>query len=201
VAPVAMRARIAHAYRYGRSCGAVVEPLGAIEREPGARVMTSQANGSVSTRRSPEAAPGAAERGESALVAVAIAQGTLLGVWLTAFPAAALRLGGFPPAGAFFVRWAGVLHLVLAFGYALDWLRLRRTALLVVAKGATAVFLGVVWALEGLPWLMVFAVVLEGAMATTGVFLHGPAERSRRARARLRLVTPARSPIRPAGRT
>ncbi|HEX9288633.1 MAG TPA: hypothetical protein VF904_03830 [Anaeromyxobacteraceae bacterium] len=147
-----------------------------------------------------EDGPGPAELAEGALVFAAVTQGVLVGAWLGLFPDLALRLGGFPPASAFFVRWAGLLHVVLALGYALEWIRFRRVALLVLAKGATALFLAAAWAGEGLPWLMVLALALEGAIATSGALLHDPAERSRRARARLRLVTPTPSQIRPAGR-
>jgi hypothetical protein len=139
--------------------------------------------------------------GEIALVAIVLAQGLLLGGWLGLFPSHALRVGGFPQAPVFFVRWAGILQIVLATGYALEWVRLRRVMLLVVAKGLTAVLLAATWALEGLPALMMIAVPLEGALALAGALLHGPAERSRRARARLRLVTPTPAQVRPAGRS
>jgi hypothetical protein len=147
-----------------------------------------------------EDGPGPAELAELALVVVAVTQGALVGAWLGLFPELALRLGGFPPAPAFFVRWAGLLQLILALGYALEWVRFRRVTLIVLAKGATAIFLAAAWAGDGLPWLMVLALLLESAMAVCGALLHGPAERSRRARARLRLVTPAPPQIRPAGR-
>lgn len=143
--------------------------------------------------------PGVAELAELGLVVLAVGQGLLLGAWLGGFPATVLRAGGFPAAAPFFVRWAGMFHAVLAVGYGLEWLRFRRVTLLVVAKGATALFLAVVWAADGLPPLLVVAFSLEVTLASAGVFLHGPADRSRRARARLRLVTPAPTQIRPAG--
>lgn len=165
--------------------------------------MTSETNGSsaATAATSIDMRPRAVERGESLLVTVAIVQGLLLGVWLGGFPVSALRMGGFPTAPAFFVRWAGVLHVVLAVGYALEWIRARRTTLLVVAKAATALFLGVAWITGGLPWLMILAVVLEAALATAGALLHGPATRSRLANARLHLVTPAPTAMRPTGRS
>ncbi len=153
-----------------------------------------------SGQENPADVPAPAERGEAALVTAAVAQGVLLGVWLAVFPDAALRAGSFPPAGAFFVRWAGMLHAVLAVGYALDWLRFRRTTLLVLVKTATALFLAVTWAIDRLPPLMVVAIVVEAGTAMLAAILHGPAERSRRARARLRLVTPFPTRIRSAGR-
>jgi hypothetical protein len=148
--------------------------------------------------RQPEAGP--AEIGQAAIVAAAVAQGLLVGAWLALFPEAALRAGGFPPAPAFFVRWVGVLHVALAAGYALEHLRFRRVTLLVVAKGATALFLGAVWIAEGLPSLMIVALLLEGLAALAAGLVLRPADRSRRARARLRLVGPPPAQVRPAGR-
>ena len=143
--------------------------------------------------------PAPEELAEIAIVALAVGQGLFLGGWLGAFPGHALRIGGFPAAPPFFVRWAGILQLVLGAGYALEWLRFRRVTLLVVAKALTAALLGATWAGEGLPALMMIAVPLEACMAVAGALLHGPAERARRARARLRLVTPVPARIRPAG--
>ncbi|HUK65774.1 MAG TPA: hypothetical protein VLV17_03045 [Anaeromyxobacteraceae bacterium] len=142
---------------------------------------------------------GPAEVAELLLVAVAVAEGAVIGVWLGAFPALALRAGGFPPAPLFFVRWAGVLHLLLGFGYGLEWLRFRRVTLLVSAKALTALFLTATLFGEGLPALMSTALVFELLMAVAGALLHGPADRSRRARARLRLVGSDAKQIRPAG--
>lgn len=153
-------------------------------------------------RASPEREPLPApeELAELALVALVVIQGLVLGGWLGIFPGHALRVGGFPPAPAFFVRWAGILQVVLAAGYAIEWLRFRRVTLLVVAKGLTAVLLAATWAVDGLPALMIVAVPLEACMAVAGALLHRPAERARRARARLKLVTPVPASIRPAGR-
>jgi hypothetical protein len=148
----------------------------------------------------PNEGPGPYELAEVGIVALAVAQGLLVGAWLGVFPAMALRAGGFPAAPPFFVRWAGVLHLVLAVGYALEWLRFRRVTLLIVAKGITASFLAITWVGEGsLPFLMMIAIVLEAGLAGAAAIVRQPADRSRRTRARLRLVTPAAGAIRPAG--
>jgi hypothetical protein len=143
---------------------------------------------------------GGAEVGQLVLVGAAVAQGLLVGGWLALFPHAALRAGGFPPAPAFFVRWAGVLHLALAAGYVLEHLRFRRVTLLAVAKGATALFLVAAWVLDGLPTLMIAALFVEGGLALAAALVQGPADRSRRTRARLRLVTPSTGHVRPVGR-
>jgi hypothetical protein len=149
--------------------------------------------------------PGEGERGpgelaEIALVTAAIAQGLVLGAWLGIFPAAALRAGGFPAAPFFFVRWAGVLQVALALGYGLEWTRFRRVTLLIAAKGIIASFITITWMGEGVPTLMAIALPVEAGMALAGALLHGPADRSRRARARLRLVAVAPTEVRPAGR-
>ena len=142
--------------------------------------------------------PGPAELGELALVISAVIEGAVVGLWLAFLPSLALRVGGFPAAPVFFVRWAGALHLTLAAGYALEWSRFRRVTLLVLAKAITTVFLVVIWGSDGLPVLMMLATFLEGTMACLGQILRGPAEQSRHARARLRLVTPAPTEVRPA---
>jgi len=144
--------------------------------------------------------PGPAEIALLLLVGLAVAEGALVGTWLCGLPALALRMGGFPPAPFFFVRWAGVLHLLLAVGYALEWLRFRRVTLLVAAKAVTAIFLLATLLAEGLPSLMILALGLEAGMALTGALLYRPADRSRRARARLRLVLSDAGQVRPAGR-
>jgi hypothetical protein len=149
--------------------------------------------------------PGEGERGpgelaEIALVTAAIAQGLVLGAWLGIFPAAALRAGGFPAAPLFFVRWAGMLQVALALGYGLEWTRFRRVTLLIAAKGIIASFMTITWMGEGVPTLMAIALPVEAGMALAGALLHGPADRSRRARARLRLVAVTATEVRPAGR-
>jgi hypothetical protein len=135
-----------------------------------------------------EASPSAVEIAEMAVVAVALAQGAAVGIWLALFPEAALRAGGFPPAPSIFVRWVGLLHLLLATGYALEWLRFRRVALLVIAKGATAIFLLALGIEDALPNLMYLAMALEAGTACAAAALRGPADRARRSRGRLKLV-------------
>ncbi len=147
-----------------------------------------------------EEAPRLPERAEAGLVAVAVAQALLVAVWLVGFTSTALRAGSFPPAPPFFVRWAGVLQAVLAAGYALEWSRFRRVSLLVVAKTATALFLGVTWTVSGLPPLMMAVTVLEGLTAAAAALLHGPADRAHRSRIKLKLVTLEPGQVQPAGR-
>ena len=147
----------------------------------------------------PAPGPGLPEIAQATIVLLAIAQAALLALWLGLVPRVALRMGGFPPAPAFFVRWAGILQAILGFGYAIEWRRFRRVSLLVVAKALTAAFLLVTFALDGLPPLLTGAVLIEGALALAASLLHRPAERSRLARGRLRLVVRAATTVRPAG--
>ncbi|HTP28071.1 MAG TPA: hypothetical protein VMK12_20760 [Anaeromyxobacteraceae bacterium] len=149
--------------------------------------------------RPDEGVPGYAELAESWLVSGAVAQGSLLGIWLTAFPSHALRVVGSPTAPAFFVRWVGILQIVLALGCAIDWTRLRRVTLLVATKGATALLLATVWAVDELPTLMMAACLGEALLAICGAALKRPADRSRRSRVRLRLVDRPLAEVRPAG--
>jgi hypothetical protein len=162
--------------------------------------MTLRPAGGPGLSPEQERRPRPEELAELALVALVVGQGLVLGGWLGLLPAHAVRIGGFPQAPVFFVRWVGILQVVLGAGYALEWIRVRRVTLIVVAKALTAVLLGVTWAVDGLPALMMVAVPLEACMAVAGAVLHGPAERARLARARLRLVTPVPANIRPAGR-
>ncbi len=148
---------------------------------------------------SPVEGPGLAELGQATVVLLAVAQAALLALWLGLLPRTALQMGGFPPAPPFFVRWAGVLQVALGLGYALEWRRFRRVSLLVAAKAFTALFLVITLFEEGLPPLLALATFLELALAAAAALLQRPADRSRRARGRLRLVARAAPPVRPAG--
>lgn len=144
--------------------------------------------------------PGAVEIAEMAVVFGAVVQGALIGGWLALWPASAVAAGGFAPMSHLFVRRAGLLELLLAVGYALEWSRTRHVTLLVAAKAATAAFLGFESSSERLPALLVFAILAEAVTALLAGVLHGPASRARHARARLHLVSPGRDQVRPAGR-
>ena len=143
--------------------------------------------------------PSPAEVAQAAVVMLAVTQALLLALWLGLLPRLALRMGGFPPAPPFFVRWAGLLQAILAIAYALEWQRFGRVGLLVVAKGLTAVFLAVTLALDGFLPLLFGAVFIEGGLAIAASLLQRPAARSRLARGRLRLVARPAPPVRPAG--
>jgi len=146
-----------------------------------------------------EAGPSAVEIAELAVVVAALAQGVTVGIWLALFPGSAARAGGLPAAPDLFVRWAGLFHLLLATGYALEWLRFRSVALLVIAKAATAVFLLALGLADTLPNLMYLAIAIETGLACAAAVLRGPADRARRSRGRLKLVVSRPSPPRGSG--
>jgi hypothetical protein len=135
-----------------------------------------------------EMGPSAAEVGQLVVVAAALAQGAAVGIWLTLFPGSALRAGGFPATPDLLVRWAGLLYLVLAAGYALEWVRFRRVVLLVVGKAAAALFFLALALADTLPGLLYLAMATEAGVACAAAGLRGPADRARHARARLKLV-------------
>ncbi len=161
--------------------------------------MTPGAAGPQTAEAAGDGKPGVAERAEQAVAVAAVVQGAAVGAWLVLLPAMALRVGGFPAAPLFFVRWAGVLQLVLAIGYAMEWRRFRKVTLLVASKTVVALFLAASAQGEELPWPMILAIPLEAVLAVAAAVLHGPAQRSRKARgARLRLVAAAKPPARSA---
>jgi hypothetical protein len=135
-----------------------------------------------------EAALSGVEIAELAVVAAALAQGAAVGIGLTLFPGAVLRAAGFPDGPDLFVRWAGLLYLLLATAYALEWLRFRRVTLLVIAKAATAVFLLALGLADAVPGLAYLTMAVETGMACAAAGLRGPAGQARRARGRLKLV-------------
>jgi len=151
--------------------------------------MALQEAGSVPAGPKDVGRPGPAEVAELLLVAVAVLQGLALALWLGAFPRSALELCGLASGATLFARWAGALHAALALAYVADFVGLRRIAILLATKGATALLLLLVWMAEGLPLVALAILALDAATALTGALLRAPAERSRRARTRLRLVS------------
>jgi len=160
--------------------------------------MALQAAGSFSAGTRDAGQLGPAEVAELLLVALAVLQGLALGIWMGAAPGSVLTFCGLGGGATLFVRWAGALQLALALAYAIDFLRRRRIALLLAAKGASALLLVGVALAEGLPHLALVAVALDATFMGFGAVLQAPAERSRRARVRLHLVVGA-SPSRSAG--
>jgi hypothetical protein len=124
---------------------------------------------------------GASERLEGTLVAVAVAHSCGVGLFLALLPAVAAAFGGFGVARPeFFVRQAGVFHLVLAAGYLAEYLRSRGVALLVLAKGSAVVFLAATALLaRGLPWSVPLSAALDGLLGLAVALSHRAAARER----------------------
>ena len=84
-------------------------------------------------------------------------------------PSWGLELGGwearFP---LFFVRQAGVFHLILATGYLYEYFAHGTARLMVFAKTCATVFLLAETALDTVPWLVPFSGVTDGLMALAG---------------------------------
>lgn len=138
------------------------------------------------------------EHAELALVGVAIGATALVGLLAAAFPARALALAGLPPASFFLVRQVGVLLMVLAIGYTMEFRRNRGVVLLLVAEGLTAAFLLASWLGDRLT-VQCVAFGVQAWLAAVTWAIHDLAARQRWARVRLRLVTGNRERIRPAG--
>lgn len=138
------------------------------------------------------------ERAELALVGVAVGGTALVGLLAAAFPARSLALAGLPSASFFLVRQIGVLLMVLAIGYAMEFRRKRGVVLLLVAEGLTAAFLLASWFGDRLGVQLV-AFGVQAWLAALTWAIHDLAERQRWARVRLRLVPGSRERIRPAG--
>jgi hypothetical protein len=96
-----------------------------------------------------------------------------------------LRLGGWtelPP--TFFPMQGGAFHLVVAFGYVLEYERHRTVSLLLFAKLVGTVFLVTVWLASGrtLPWAVPMSAVGDGAMGVAVLWVWGKVARGGRDR-------------------
>lgn len=138
------------------------------------------------------------ETAELLLVGAAVAGTMLAGLLCAALPSRAASLAGSGAGSTFLVRQTGVLLMVLAVGYLLEFRRSRAVVLLLTAEGLTAVFLLASWLDDRLgAQLLLFAV--QGWLGALTWGVHALAERRRWARVELRLVVSDDEPVRPAG--
>jgi len=136
---------------------------------------------------------------ELLLVGVAVGGTTLVGLLAAATPARIIDFSGLPGGSNFLVRQSGVLLMVLAVGYLLEYRRSRGVVLLLTAEGLTAAFLLASWLDDRRDGqLVLFG--LQASLSALTWAIHQLAARCRWARVELRLVTPASQPYRPAGR-
>ncbi len=121
----------------------------------------------------PPSRTGAGTRAERALIVLVALHSAAVGAMLSLFPRFALALGGFGDAApAFFLRQAGVFHLVLAFGYLAEHFRHRGISLLLFAKGAAAVFLLAASAGGDAPWAVPFCGAADALMGAAAWAVH-----------------------------
>ena len=77
----------------------------------------------------------------------------------------------------FFPRQAGIFHVVVATGYALEYTHYRGVTLMVTAKAMAVAFLGIMWAVDGGPWVVPISALGDGLMATAVVLVRRLAHR------------------------
>lgn len=118
---------------------------------------------------------------ERVLVALIAVHSVGVGLVLLIVPGFALELGGWDTQPSlFFVRQAGVFHLVVAFGYLAEHLRDRGVSLVLFAKLCALVFLVTASLLGPQPWAVPFCGFADGAMAVAVVAVRKYAPHSNR---------------------
>lgn len=135
------------------------------------------------------------ELAELVLVAAAVGGTMLVGLLAAAAPARVIAFSGLPGGSSYLVRQSGVLLMVLAIGYLLEFRRSRGVVLLLTAEGLTGAFLLASW----LDDRSGAQLVLFGLQTWLGAFtwaVHQLAARRRWARVELRLV-PGEAPVAP----
>lgn len=107
----------------------------------------------------------AARRAEPWVVAFVAVHSAAIGCALVLAPDWSARIAGFAAVDQrFFLRQAGVFHLVLAFGYAAEYAAWRSVRLLLVAKGAATAFLVAAWLGGESAWCVPFAAAADFLM-------------------------------------
>lgn len=117
---------------------------------------------------------------ERVLIFLVILHTLAVGLALTAVPAWALRFGGWEEVSPlFFPCQAGIFHLVLGFGYLLEYHRHGSVTLLVVAKASAFIFLTTATLVGGVPWIVPFSGFTDGLMGLVVWFVHSRVIRQR----------------------
>lgn len=101
-----------------------------------------------------------------------------VGIALMAFTDWSVAFGGWGRADPrFFVRQAGIFHVVVAVGYLLEYFRYRGVGLLVLAKSAAVVFLLAATLLgSAVAWVVPLSAAGDGLMALVVVLVHRRAQ-------------------------
>ncbi len=107
------------------------------------------------------------------LVWLIAAHSVAIGGMLLVAPAWAVRFAGWEGAEPlFFLRQAGVFHLVVASGYVLEYRRSGTVTLLAVTKGMACTFLLASALLTDTAWSVLFSGITDGAMGGAALLVH-----------------------------
>lgn len=107
------------------------------------------------------------------LIGLIAAHSVGIGVLLLAAPGWAVRFAGWGGAEPlFFVRQAGVFHLVVATGYVLEYGRSGTVSLLAVTKFMACAFLIASALFTDTAWSVLFSGITDGAMGLAVVVVH-----------------------------
>jgi len=117
-------------------------------------------------------------RYERALVVLIALHSVAVGVGLLFLTEFGARIGGFGTVSPlFFPRQAGAFHFVAASAYLIEYFQYRGILILLTTKSIAVVFLGVMTALGGMPWIVPFSGVADGLMGLLAFFIHRAALR------------------------
>lgn len=95
-----------------------------------------------------------------------------VGAALIAVPEWGARLGGWDGVHpTFFMRQAGVFHFLVATVYLAEWRRYGSVRFLLLAKATAVAFLGLVWILDGEPWVVPLSGLADGVMGVAVLVL------------------------------
>jgi hypothetical protein len=84
-----------------------------------------------------------------------------------------VEFGGWGEASPlFFVRQAGIFHVVVATGYLLEYIRYRGVTLVLTAKTTAVVFLTAMMWVEEAPWAVPLSAVGDGLMGLVVWIVH-----------------------------
>jgi len=98
---------------------------------------------------------------------------TAVGLLLLIAPGWSAEFGGWSAATPlFFTRQAGVFHIVVAIGYAIEYFRYGSVSFLVATKAVAFVFLAAAFLLGESAWAVPFSAIVDGLMAVVVVGLH-----------------------------
>lgn len=109
--------------------------------------------------------PELARRLEPWLIVAIAAHSYAVAMVLLFLPAWGTAFGGWERVEPlFFVRQSGIFHAVVATGYLVEYFRLRRIDLLLLAKGMAVVFLVAMSFADGMPWAVPWSAVGDGLL-------------------------------------